>query len=229
MKNYSSFISIVVLLLLCTACSSTGQAYLNTLRYAFKANNNEISLEQISTSKSDLMRVNVNDSKSAILALAYIDDDKYRWVSGDHIVFTMHHGIITQTEGLPKDLHYTGNLENNPLSGNRMLTYSWNRSVDISSIGYDLPVQSRWRIEGEVTRTYFDRSISLLKVVETVVFPDVTPFIEPKRQWENTYYLDSQSKDLLASTQKFNPIGDVYEMIYISRIARMIEATEPSK
>ena len=229
MKNYLLFASIGLLSLLNTACSSTGQAYLNTIQYVFSDHDTKLTLEQIANSKSDLMRVNIEDRGSVVLALAYIDGDKYRWISGDHIVITMHHGVITQTEGMKHDLYFTGNLNNNPLASDGVLAYSWDRKVDIDSLGYGLFVQSMWRIEGEVTQTHYDHELTMIKITETVVFPDVSPFIEVGKEWKNTYYLDAKSKELLVSSQKISPNADRYEMTYVSRIARIIDGMEQAK
>lgn len=229
MKNYFLFALIGFLSLLNVACSSTGQAYFNTIRYAFSDHDTVLDLEQISNSPSDLMRVNVEERGSVFLALAYIDGDKYRWISGDNVVITMHHGVITQTEGLENDLYFTGNLNYNPLASDDTLAYSWDRKVDVASVGYGLLVKSTWRVKGEVTQIHFDHEIPMVKITETVVFPDVTPFIDTSRQWENTYYLDAHSKELLVSSQKFSPQGHRYEMTYLSRIARKIEGMESAQ
>jgi len=226
MKNIFSFVFIGVLSLLTTACSSTGQSYIQSIKYAFTSNSHTFTLEEIAGANSDLMQVNVGERGNAVLALAYIDGDTYRWVSGDSVVVSMHKGVIVQTEGLAHDLYYTGNLKNNPLSENGPVPYRWDRKVDIGSVGYDLLVQSSWRVEGESTQTYLDNVITTLKIVETVVFPDTTPFIGETREWENSYYFDAQSKVLLASSQKLSPVGERFDMIYLSRIARVIESRE---
>ena len=166
------------------------------------------------------MQIKAGRRDAASLALAYIDGEKYRWVSGDKVIFTMHHGIIVKTEGLDHDLYYTGNLQHNPLATNNVLPFNWKRKVDIASIGYGVPVDSSWRIEGEETREYLGFSVPVIKVIETVEFSEYTPFIDVGLSWENTYFLHKHSKELLASKQQFSPEGDVYDMVYLSRVVR---------
>ncbi|MCB4435519.1 YjbF family lipoprotein [Alteromonas sp. McT4-15] len=211
-------------LILLSGCSTTTSAYYNTLKLALKDRSVTYTIDEIAASKADLMQIKAGERDTASLALAYIDGDKYRWVSGDNVIFTMHHGIIVKTEGLDSDLFYTGNLQHNPLGKSDVLSYSWQRKVDVSGVGYGLPVNSSWRIEGEVTREYLGFFIPLLKIVETVSFPEYTPFIDIGLEWENTYYLHKSTKQLLASTQQFSPVGDTYDMVYLSRIVR--EMTE---
>jgi hypothetical protein len=137
-----------------SGCSTTTLAYYNTLKLALKDNSVNYSVDEIAASKADLMQIKAGERDLASLALAYIDGDKYRWVSGDKVVFTTQHGVIVKTEGLDSDLFYTGNLQHNPLSTNDVLPYSWKRKVDVDSIGYGLSVDSSWRIEGEESREY---------------------------------------------------------------------------
>ncbi|GFD85344.1 YjbF family lipoprotein [Alteromonas sp. KUL150] len=216
-------ILLVILGFLCfslSGCSTTTLAYYNTLKLALKDRSVSYTVEEIAASKADIMQIKAGERDTASLALAYIDGDKYRWVSGDRVIFTMHHGIIVKTEGLDNDLYYMGNLQHNPLATNNVLPFSWDRKVDIAAIGYGIPIDSSWRIEGEETREYLGFSVPVIKVVEHVSFSEYTPFIDVGLSWENTYFLHQYSKELLASTQQFSPEGDVYDMVYLSRIVR---------
>jgi len=214
------------LVLIISACSTTTIAYYNTLKLALQDNAVDYTVEQVARSKADLMLVKAGDRDAASLALAYIDEDRYRWVSADKVIFTTHHGIIVETEGLKNDIFFTGNLQHNPLASDDMLAFDWKRKIDISGVGFGLAITSMWKIDGEVSHTYFDRPIPLIKVVETVSFPEYTPFIDVGLSWENTYFLHKSTKKLFASIQKFSPEGDTYEMVYLSRIVREISSNE---
>lgn len=220
MKSYFPIVIVGFLILATSGCSTTTLAYYNTLKLALKDRTVSYTVEEIAASKADLMQIKAGERDTASLALAYIDGDRYRWVSADQVIFTMHNGVIVQTEGLDNDILYTSNLQYNPLSRDEILVYDWSRQVDVSDIGFGLAVQSTWKIEGEVTQNYLEFSIPLIKVVETVSFPDYTPFIDTGLSWENVYYLHKTTKELFASTQKFSPTGDTYEMVYLSRIVR---------
>ena len=93
-----------VLCLSLSGCSTTTLAYYNTLKLAFKDRTVTYTVEEVAASKADLMRIKAGERDAASLALAYIDGDKYKWVSGDKVIFTMHHGIIVKTEGLDLSL-----------------------------------------------------------------------------------------------------------------------------
>jgi len=222
MKPYFSLATVGFLLLAISGCSTTTLAYYNTLKLALKDRTVTYTVEEVANNKADLMQIKAGDRDNASLALAFIDGDRYRWVSADKVIFTMHHGVIIKTEGLDNDIFYTGNLQHNPLGGKDTLNFNWKRKVDLSEVGFGLAVNSAWRVEGETSRTYFDYPVPLIKIVETVSFPEYTPFIDVGLSWENTYFLHKSTKELLASTQKFSPIGDTYEMVYLSRIVRQM-------
>jgi len=220
MKLHTLFALSGVVCLFLSGCSTTSLAYYNTLKLALKDRTVSYTVEEIAASKADLMQIKAGGRDAASLALAYIDGEKYRWVSGDKVIFTMHHGIIVKTEGLDHDLYYTGNLQHNPLATNNVLPFNWKRKVDIASIGYGVPVDSSWRIEGEETREYLGFSVPVIKVIENVEFSEYKPFIDVGLSRENTYFLHKYSKELLASKQQFSPEGDVYDMVYLSRVVR---------
>lgn len=207
-----------------SGCSTTTLAYYNTFRQALKDRTVKYTAEQVAASKADIMQIKAGDRSTSSLALTYIDGEKYRWVSGDKVIFTIEHGVIVKTEGLLHDLYYTTNLQHNPLAASDTFPYSWKRKVDVDGVGFGLTVDSSWRIEGEETHEYMGFSVPLIKVVETVQFPEYTPFIDTGLEWENIYYLHKSSKQLMASQQKFSPEGDSYDMVYLSRIVREMKA-----
>ena len=222
MKSHFLLALIGIVTLFISSCSTTTVSYYNSLKFVFSDNSVRYTIEQIQNSQADLMQIRAGDRDAASLALAYIDGDKYRWVSGDKVIFTMHHGVIIRTEGLNNDLHYTGNLQFNPLSSDKQLRFDWKRQIDLHGVGYGIPVNSSWRIVGEETLLYSDMSLPVIKIVENITFSDLTPFIDTGLEWQNTYLLHRNTKQLLASTQKFNPKGDTYEMLYLSRIVRQL-------
>ena len=104
MKPYFSFAIVGILILAISGCSTTTLAYYNTLKLALKDRTVSYTVEEITASKADLMQIKAGDRDTASLALAYIDGDRYRWVSADKVIFTMHHGVIVKTEGLDLSL-----------------------------------------------------------------------------------------------------------------------------
>lgn len=222
MKHYLFFILLVGGSLSLSGCAGSYRSYYHTLEYVFTDKSINVTKEHVANSSIDLMHITVDGEIQAVVVLAFMDGDKYRWASGDNAIFTMHHGVIVQTEGLATDLHYTSHLNDNPLAGEDTLAYGWDRFVDVEGAEYGAPVRSTWRVEGESTQLFFDEPINTLKIIETVQFSNNTPYIRTDLSWENIYYLDANTKNLLSSKQKYHPDSRVYEMVYLSRAQRAL-------
>ncbi|MCU7554814.1 YjbF family lipoprotein [Alteromonas sp. ASW11-19] len=220
------FFLVSLSLFLLAACSSTNRAYLDSLQLAFEDRSAQLTVAQIKQSRGDLLQVKSGERPAAVMALAYIENDRYRWKSGDDVVFTMHHGVLVTTQGLANDLQHTSNLGSNPLAQQGKLAFQWQRKIDIAGTGYGIPVSSRWEFAGETRLEILDTTFNTLLVTEQVTVAAATPFLDPDRTWQNQYWLDSATKTLLSSRQKFSPQGDWYEMTYLSRAVRHMEEAQ---
>lgn len=220
------FFLILFSLSVLSGCSATNYAYLNTLKLAFSDRDILLTKEQIAQNKGDLLQIKSGERPIAVMALAFIENDHYKWASADNVIITMHHGVIIKTHGLGSDLLYTAPLATNPLAGDSKLPYSWARRADVEGLGYGMPINSAWRIEGEDSRSFLGTQFELLHITEKVSFADTSPFINTGLEWENHYWLDLETKTLLASKQKFAPEGDWYDMVYLSRVVRLMEEVQ---
>lgn len=212
--------------LLLSACSATNRAYLETLSIAFSDRDIQLTKEQVAQSGPDLLQIKSGERPIAVAGLAFIENDHYKWISADSKIITMHHGVIIKTHGLKKDLLYTAPLATNPLAGGSKLAYSWERRADVKGVGYGLPIHSRWRVEGEASRTFFGVQFELLHITEQVSFADTSPYFDIDLEWENHYWLDLKTKTLLASKQKYAPDADWFDMVYLSRVVRLMESEQ---
>ena len=219
---FLSFISILIL----SGCSATNRAYIDTLTLAFSNRDIQLTKEQVAQSGPDLLQNKSGERPVAVMGLAFIENDHYKWVSADSKVVTMHHGVIIKTHGLDNDLLYTAPLATNPLAGDSKLAFSWERRADVEGVGYGLPINSKWKIEGEDTRTLMGTQFELLHISEHVSFADTSPFFELDLEWKNHYWLDLKTKTLLASKQKYAPDGDWFDMVYLSRVVRLMEEAQ---
>jgi len=86
MKTSLLLIAISLLSLLVSGCSSTVNAYIKTISLALEDRTVSYTVDEIAASKADLLQIKAGGRDAASLALAYIDGDKYRWVSGDKVI-----------------------------------------------------------------------------------------------------------------------------------------------
>ncbi|WP_245953273.1 YjbF family lipoprotein [Alteromonas aestuariivivens] len=208
-----------------TGCSSTNKAYYDTIQLALADNDVSLSLAEVQASKADLMQVTRGQRDTVVLALAFIESELYKWVSADHALLVAHHGVVTETQGLEHDLLYVSELEANPFKTNQFFA-QWNYRVDILGLGYGLPVQTQWRVDGEQTLNVLEHELAVIHVVQDVTFPRTSPFWESGLSWQNEYWIDSNTKQLLRSTQKLFPDSEWLDMVYLSRAARLIASSE---
>ena len=140
--------------LLLSACSTTNRAYYDTLKLVFAGSEPKAyTVDQVLSSKADLLQVSSESGVQAVLALAFIEQGMNKWVSADHTLLKIHDGVIAQTEGFDTDLLFTSNLESNPLSNPSPLAFSWQRKVDIQGVGYGLTVKGKWSEAGQQALT----------------------------------------------------------------------------
>lgn len=222
LKSLVTFIVIGVSSVTLQGCSSTTQAYYDSFILAFSASDAEVTLEKVMTSPVDLLSVKHGDRKIAVMALAYIEDDGYKWVSSDHAVLVIDHGVIVRTAGLPIDLLYTTNTNANPLSSVTQLSSQWQRTVDIEGELSGVNISSQWREDGVEPLNVFGLEINTTRVIETVTMTPNVPFITLNQTWENKYLVDKASGQVIYAEQRFAPDTDPFTLTFLSRASRLL-------
>ncbi|MEP1552715.1 MAG: YjbF family lipoprotein [Paraglaciecola sp.] len=201
-------------------CSSTHKAYLQTMKLAFQSNPDPtLSLAEIQSSPIDLLYIRLNDKPRAVLALAYIEDSKYKWVSGDNAMLIEKAGRIIKTVGMIDYFTYVTNIENDPLNDPKNISNltSWDRFIDYGN-SQNAFVQSTFEYVGN-SELVIDGNLAKAGMLkEVVIFHSVN---EKKDSWINYYWFDSETKQLLKSEQQISPDSDRYELTYVSRISRL--------
>jgi len=212
-----------------SGCSSTNQAYLETLKIVFSQSDKTVTAEQVRSSTSDLLAVKHGERNQVILALAFIEDDKYKWVSADHAILTMRAGVITQTHGLPTDVFYKSNLAANPIISDSLTTSSWDYIADVENYGYGLPVTTTWRRADDQILDILNNKFATFVVEEQVEFTGAKPFYEANLSWINRYWFSSENGEMLKSEQTLSPVNDPLTMVYLSRAQRLVDGKEPTQ
>ena len=220
------FIMVAVSVLL-AGCSNVNRLYLETLRLAFFEDGPSLSLQQVRESKVDFLKVLHGERLPVYMALAYIEDGQNKWVSADHVVVAMDQDKIIRISGLDIDLQYTDNLQGNPLRATSQLTdASWKYHIDVEEHHYDLPVDSQWQRGAPQQVTFYDKAFTVIPVTETVSIDIDKPYWTHETTWQNVYWLEQTSGQIIYSEQKATPNSDLMKMTFVSRIARLINARE---
>ena len=225
--NYLQFCKLIILfvVLTLTACSTTQQAYLQNLQFYFAGQKNvELTKQDVISSPVDLIYVKNGDRPYATMALAFIENEQYKWLSKDNVMFITQKGRLVQTLGLSENLVYTSNIDTDFLKNwfaKRGNAVSWERLIDIQLQERDdfgAKLLSSIKIDENVNIKIQDTAYSTYHIVETVYYESV---LSGKASWNNEFWFERESQQLLKSSQVITPQMDSVEIVYLSRAARL--------
>ncbi len=204
--------------LLLTGCSSTQSVYWQNILYALQDTPKvELTAGQVLQTPVDLVYVSNGERGQAAMALAYIENERLKWVSSDSVIFITQNERIIRTVGLDSNLLATTNLESDPLKNIQAETtqQEWLRTIDFDG-----------QFNVQLKTTGFEINSANLSVLETHF--ETLEYIEHVKEipsgmsWTNHFWVDKKSGELLKSIQKINSHADIIEMVYITRAARLI-------
>lgn len=210
--------------MLLAGCSSTHQAYYRSLKLALdKPQDVAFSAEHIINSPADLIYVKRDELANVALALAFIEQGHYKWVSVDNAVLVEQNGRIQKTLGLDENLDYISATNADPLLQPESINEnsSWHRTIDFSSTVYGLTLNSRFHVVGQVSLDIENKQIDTVLIEETVSVADDPIHDFNDKQWLNQFWLHKPTGQLLRSRQKLLPGGSYFDIRYVSRALRL--------
>jgi hypothetical protein len=211
------------MILTLTSCSGTYRAYYQTLKLAFAdLPKVEISLEKVLHSEVDLASIRRGSRPEAILALAYLEDKRHKWVSADNAMLIMEKGRIVRTLGLGENLLFLSNtaqdpLKNFPISHNIL----WSRIADWTGDEYGYGTESYFLGDNHETINELSIEIDTVKYVEQVTYTAPSEYVQLHKSWQNIFWFDKKNGILVKSIQTLSPLSEPIELVYLSRIARL--------
>lgn len=225
--NLKTFL-LCALILICTCgCSGTHNAYYQTIKIALAPSSNaEMTLSEIQQSEVDLISIKYGNRATAIMALAYLENNQHKWVSSDNVMIIMEKARIIRTLGLNKNLLYLSNTEQDPLKslqtllGNKSKQQTWTSEVDLSGDEYAYPIKSSFSLASQKILNVFSLNFETTLYTETVDYLAPSNYLHLNKSWKN-YYWYNQKGELLKTVQKISALSDPLEITYLSRIARL--------
>ncbi|GAA0856126.1 YjbF family lipoprotein [Aliiglaciecola litoralis] len=217
------FLLFTISVLLISACSSTQQAYLQNVEMYFD-NDIDISLsdDEVRQSPVDLVYVRNGDRPIATMALAFIEEGRYKWLSKDKAMFITENGRLVRTHGLEHNLIYVSNLSADPLKslseGNDLS--SWTRVIDTEHQDYGVELSSLFSATSDEIISIHSHNFKVSKYVESINYHSAK---HSNASWINTYWIHQASGQLLKSTQKVSALSETVEITYVSRALRLVE------
>ncbi|ABG41708.1 hypothetical protein Patl_3202 [Paraglaciecola sp. T6c] len=214
------FISVIAL----CSCGGTYHAYYETLKIALKEPKNaSLSLDDVKVSKTDIMSVIRGDRPTAVMALAYLENGKHKWLSSDNALLVLEKGRIVRTIGFERDLLHVSNSFADPLkrSHHHLANQQWKMALDWENDEYGYPVTSTFGQPKSEALTILTKSIDSIRFTETLRFEAPSEYIQTKHEWHNYYWYEKTTGTLIKSKQTLSPLSEPIEMTYLSRIARL--------
>ncbi|WP_243695487.1 YjbF family lipoprotein [Rheinheimera sp. D18] len=217
----------VIALSMLSACAGTYNAYIDTLTLAFaKPTDISLTLADVQAAKSDLLYVKRGERSQAAMALLHIEAGQHKWVSGDKALLIIEQGRIVRTTGFSDNLLYLSNTGADAIRNVAAITpnSSWHRIADWQHGEYGYALQSTFLRQEQHALPFFQHSFDTILVTEDVYYASDANFLRTDRNWKNYFWFDTASGTLIKSIQTLAPFAEPIEMIYISRIARLLPA-----
>lgn len=223
MKTYkASYLFALVSFFFLSGCSTTQQAYLQNIKMYLDSDVNvTVSNEDIIQSKVDLIYVEIGERPRATMALAFIENGRYKWLSQDKAMFITENGRLVRTLGLTHNLIYVSNLSNDPLKTSTASNdaLQWNRFIDTDFGDFGTQLTSQTSIVDNELLLVQQEEFVTTKYTELVRYQSA---LSGDDVWINTFWFHPASGQLLKSSQKTSSQSEVVEITYISRVIRLL-------
>jgi len=211
------FFIVFVLFFTVAGCSGTWRTYKDMINYAWtEVPDKTFTLAEIKAYPYDLTYIRLDDRPQVILFLASSANGRQKWKSSDRAVFTLQHGRVVKTFGLPNDLVYSEASGVDPLSSMYQQPGTFQRLTDWAlnnesgypqSFAYEQSSNDNLELEG--------KALATRKVSEKVTFADGSTAM-------NYYWFSLEQPILVKTEQQLAPFGPRLSMTYVSRIARLL-------
>ncbi|WP_445424997.1 YjbF family lipoprotein [Alishewanella sp. HL-SH06] len=218
--NSLARILLLVILSFLSGCSNTYQHYANMAKQVFKTPTDiTLTYSTIVQAKNDFLYVRLGENSRIAMGLMAVDGEQMKWLSADQSVLVTDHGRIIKTLGLSNDLLYVSNLLSDPLKWNSLNNSAWIRAVDWHAGEYGYQIRSKFSVQQDQL-TFFTHSVNTIKVIETLEYDNPASFWRFDQQWQNVFWLEAKTGQVLKSKQQLQPGAQPFELVFISEVVR---------
>jgi hypothetical protein len=209
-----------------SACSGTYRGYVDMLKLAFTEQQDVVfRFSELIVAKHDYLYVRMGDRSQVALGLAEIEQGQFKWVSGDRALLITEHGRVVRTSGLKNDLIFLTNTVSDPLKRPFDISAQsqWLRLADWQQGEYGYQIRSHYEVKPVETMLFFDVAINVIPVVEHLQYQNEANFARSDHSWQNTFWLDAKTGEVLKSNQLLAPGKETLELIFISEVVRNLQ------
>jgi len=162
---------ILVAICLLTACSNLSKGAFDTLSHAFRRSPT-IQYDAEKVNKLPYFQIAVETQKvSSVFLLTRISDDTQYWQNTAQESLIINNGVIVRTTGLPKNIHQSRFVGNNPfVKGLQHIKEGDTavREIDYSNFMYGTRSESTFYILGQESIIILDKSYLVTHIKESI-------------------------------------------------------------
>ncbi|WP_301003787.1 YjbF family lipoprotein [Arsukibacterium sp.] len=177
-----------------------------------------------SEAEHDYLYVKQGEQAQVAMALMFIEQGQFKWVSADRVVLVTEQGRIVRTVGLKNDLLHLTNTASDPLKKqlSSTSTTSWSRIADWQQHEYGYPLRSTFQYGPVETLQFFGQPLDVVPLIENIQYAADANFVRFDDKWQNRFWLDAKTGVVLKSVQTLVPGAEAFEMIFISEVVRQL-------
>lgn len=222
MKNVL-FVSVLsVLLINVSGCSNPFATHYDNLRLAILLDRDaNLTLEQVNDSRVDLALIKSGNRPKAVIAKAFTEYGKEKWISKDRAMLIFEGYRITRTLGFENDQIAIFSATPDPLKDYELLDgKNWYWEVDWEVGEYGYPVTASYEtslVQIEIQGKRFQT----LHIVESAEYGKQSSIFDDV-SWQNHYWVDRESGLLLRTHQQGAPFSDRFEITLVSNANRVL-------
>ncbi|MDL4915509.1 MAG: YjbF family lipoprotein [Enterobacterales bacterium endosymbiont of Blomia tropicalis] len=186
--------------LLLQACTQTQKGLEQTVMLAISGPDDvTITSQQINDLPYASLYARINDGPRIFVVLGYNENDQQKWVTQDKAMLVTAQGRLIKTLGLPNNLQQVSNLQHDPLADGLHIRKgaSWTRIVQWTEQG---------KVRAATVSSLFQRGEDqVLDVaghrIACRVWHEQARIDSSGREWENTFWIDSRSGEVVQARQ----------------------------
>lgn len=204
-------------------CQNPLNAHYKNIQLAILLNQDaELSLQDVKDSEVDLAFIKSGDRPLAVIAKAFTEFNKEKWISEDKAMLVFSHHRVIRTVGFKNDQLAIFSGDRDPLSDlSSIATKNWYWEVDWSVGEYGYPVQSQFAVKSDSVEV-FGNTFTALHVVEKVRYKKAEGLFNTS-EWDNHYWIDKETGMLLKTSQQSAPFSDRFDITFVSNAVRLMK------
>lgn len=222
MKKIILIATTLVLLALQSGCTNPLNSQIKNIQLAILLNiDAELTLEDVQKSEVDLALIKSGDRPVAVIARAFTEFGKEKWISEDQAMLVIKDHRVIRTVGFENDLLAVLTGEKDPLSdvsGINNKTWYWEVDWEVGEYGYS--VNSHFSVNND-NLEIFGKTFSTLHITEQLAYEKAQGIFQ-NSSWENHYWVDKDSGVLLKTSQQSAPFSDRFVITFASNAVRLM-------